>query len=202
MANQQTLRTKTPEGITLEFPVYESARLILNEIKIEDKTSIFKIFSNRDVVKYYDLAAFDNIQQAENLINILQSRFQDGSGIRWAIRLKEDITCIGSCGFNSWNINNRSAVIGYDINRDYWGKGIATEALRVIITKAFEGKLYCDNLNRIQADTVPGNLASEKVLMKLGFKEEGIRRQSGYWKNEYHDLKCFGLLKDEFITQL
>ena len=186
----------------MKFPVYASARLILDEIKLEDKTSIFTIFSNSEVVKYYDLAAFDNMQQAENLIQLLHSRFLDCSGIRWAIRLKEDHRCIGTCGFNSWNIASRSAVIGYDMNRDYWGKGIVTEALRVILTKAFEGDLYCDKLNRIQADTVPDNLASEKVLMKLGFKEEGIRRQSGYWKNEYHDLKCFGLLKDEFITQL
>ena len=43
-----------------------------------------------------------------------------------------------------------------------------------------------------------GNTASESVLKKLGFKEEGIRRSSGFWKNEFHDLKCFGLIKPEF----
>ncbi|WP_042153559.1 hypothetical protein, partial [Pseudoalteromonas sp. '520P1 No. 412'] len=43
-----------------------------------------------------------------------------------------------------------------------------------------------------------GNAASESVLKKLGFKEEGIRRSSGFWKKEFHDLKCFGLIKPEF----
>jgi len=41
--------------------------------------------------------------------------------------------------------------------------------------------------------------ASEYLLLKVGFKEEGLRRQSGYWKGQFHDLKCFGLIRSEFI---
>jgi len=112
--------------------------------------------------------------------------------------MKDDEKLIGTCGFNSWNVAFRSTVIGYDINRQYWGNGYITEALKHIIKIAFDGKLGCDIINRIQADTIPGNIASEKVLLKLGFSEEGIRRQSAFWKNEYHDLKCFSLLRDEY----
>ncbi len=92
----------------------------------------------------------------------------------------------------------RSATIGYDLKPDYWNKGISTEALFEIIRIAFDGKLPCGPLRRIQADTIPGNIASEKVLRKLGFKEEGIRRESAYIKGRYHDMKCFSLLKLEF----
>lgn len=45
---------------------------------------------------------------------------------------------------------------------------------------------------------MPGNQASEALLRKLGFKEEGLRRDSGFWKGCFHDLKCFGLLNTEF----
>jgi len=48
-------------------------------------------------------------------------------------------------------------------------------------------------------DTVPGNKASEALLLNVGFKEEGLRRESGYWKNQFHDLKCFGLIKSEYL---
>ena len=92
----------------------------------------------------------------------------------------------------------KSAVIGYDISSAFWGNGYATEALRAIIHYAFSGQLPCTDLNRIQADTVPGNLASEAVLLKLGFKEEGLLRESGYWKGKFHDLKCFGLIRSEY----
>jgi ribosomal-protein-alanine N-acetyltransferase len=92
----------------------------------------------------------------------------------------------------------RNAVIGYDLMPEYWGNGYASEAVRAIIHAAFIGELWCGPLNRIQADTVPGNYASEVLLRNLGFMEEGLRRESGYWKNAFHDLKCFGLLRSEF----
>lgn len=126
------------------FPTISTKRLVLNEIRKEDKESVFELFSNKDVTKYYDLAAFENMQQAENLITLVQSRFEDKLGIRWAIRKKGDEKLIGSCGFNSWNVPFRSTIIGYDVNRQYWGNGYITEALRHIVKMAFDGKLGCE----------------------------------------------------------
>jgi ribosomal-protein-alanine N-acetyltransferase len=179
-------------------PLLQTQRLELTEISLDDRTAIFEIFSNEDVVKYYDLAPYKDPGQAEELIRLFSARLEQSAGIRWAIRLKGDNKCIGTCGFNSWSQAMSSATIGYDLNRTYWGQGIITEALIPIIQSAFIGVLPCGDINRIQADTVPGNIASEKVLRKLGFKEEGLRRQCGFWKNAFHDLKCFGLLKSEF----
>jgi len=132
------------------------------------------------------------------LIKLVHSIFEKSLGIRWAIRLKSSGLCIGTCGFNAWSEATRSATIGYDLNREYWGRGFITEALFNVIERAFCGHLACKTINRIQADTVLGNIVSENILKNLGFKEEGIRRQSGDWKEEYQDLKCFGLLKNEF----
>ncbi len=92
----------------------------------------------------------------------------------------------------------QSTVIGYDLLPQYWGKGFATEAVHRIVKQAFLGDLPCGAINRIQADTIPENLASESVLLKVGFLDEGIRRQSGYWKQQFHDLKCLGLIKSEY----
>lgn len=92
----------------------------------------------------------------------------------------------------------RNAVIGYDLHPEFWRHGYSSEAVRAIIAAGFAGTLPCGELHRIQADTIPGNSASEALLRRLGFKEEGLRRESGYWKNKFHDLKCFGLLRSEF----
>ena len=94
----------------------------------------------------------------------------------------------------------RHAVLGYDLLPEFWRQGYASEAVRAIISVGFSGALACGELHRIQADTVPGNDASESLLRRLGFKEEGLRRECGYWKNKFHDLKCFGLLRSEFKT--
>ena len=182
----------------MKIPTLQTQRLELTEIRRGDSGSIYEIFSNEEVVKYYDLSPFKDPNQADELIRLFNARIENSSGIRWAIRLNGENKCIGTCGFNSWSPPMRSATIGYDLNRHYWGQGIITEALVPVIQSAFSGTLPCGRINRIQADTVPGNTASEKVLKKLGFKEEGLRRQAGFWKNAFHDLKCFGLLKDEF----
>jgi len=182
----------------VSFPVLETTRLILDKLAEEDSKSLFELFSDSSVVEYYDLEAFTELSQASNLINFFNVRFKDNAGIRWAIRLKETNQLIGTCGFNTWSPKMKNAVIGYDLLPKFWGHGYTTEAVSMIIKSAFMGGLPCGELNRIQGDTVPGNSASEALLLKVGFKEEGIRRQSGYWKNQFHDLKCFGLIKSEF----
>ncbi|SGZ03939.1 Acetyltransferase, GNAT family protein [Moritella viscosa] len=185
-------------GFRLSFPVLETNCLRLDELSKEDSNSLFELFSDSSVVEYYNLEAFTNISQASNLIELFNSRFKENSGIRWAIRLKETNELIGTCGFNTWDHKMKNAVLGYDLLPKYWGMGLTTEAVHRIVKAAFLGELSCGKLNRIQGDTVPGNSASESLLLKVGFKEEGIRRQSGYWKNQFHDLKCFGLIKSEY----
>lgn len=181
----------------MNFPVLKTERLILSEILESDSDAIFSLFRNESVIEYYDLLAFEETSQAKKLIALFKTRFESQLGIRWGIREKEKNKLIGTCGFNSWAVPMKSAVIGYDLDPKYWGKGIAKEAVNEILQAAFSGALPCGPIHRVQADTVPGNDASERLLLTLGFQLEGIRRESGYWKKEFHDLKCFGLLANE-----
>ncbi|MBQ4798742.1 GNAT family N-acetyltransferase [Pseudoalteromonas sp. MMG006] len=180
------------------FPLLSSQRLTLTPINYEDRDAIFALFSDQQVTQYYDLEPLTQISQADKLIALFNTRYKNGEGIRWAIRLKSTDELMGTCGFNSWSVLMKYAFIGYDLKSLYWGKGYAFEAIHMIIKAAFDGLLRCGALNRIQADTVLGNKSSEALLLKLGFFEEGLRRQSGFWKNRFHDLKCFGLLKSDF----
>ena len=183
----------------MTFPTLTTARLTLTKIEESDTQRLFELFSDNAVVKYYDLEAFDNQSQATNLIQAFESRYDQALGIRWAIRLKDTNELIGTCGFNSWNVKMKNAVIGYDLMSGHWEKGITSEAVHCIVQAAFSGDLSCGKLNRIQGDTVLGNIASESLLLKIGFKEEGIRRESGFWKNQFHDLKCFGLIRSDYL---
>ncbi len=180
------------------FPDLTTRRLLLNTITPSDVNAVFSLFSDPQVVNYYDLDEFTEISQAEKLVQLFTSRFQAATGIRWAIRLQDTGSLIGTCGFNSWSEKMRNAVIGYDLLPAYWNKGITTEAVSAIARGGFSGLLPCGALHRIQADTIPGNVASERVLLKLGFKEEGLRREAILLKGTYRDMKCFGLLRHEF----
>jgi len=180
------------------FPDLETPRLKLTQLSTDDSAALFTIFSEEDVIKFYDIEVHESPEQSLKLIEFFNARFFDEIGIRWAIRLKDTNKLIGTCGFNSWNQKMMNAGIGYELSSQYWGLGYATEALNKIIASAFLNELPFGQLYRIQGDTMVGNKASESVLIKLGFKEEGVRRSSGYWKHEFHDLKCFGLIKPDF----
>ncbi|MEM5511641.1 GNAT family protein [Pseudoalteromonas sp. AS84] len=182
----------------MNFPELETARLILTSLSASDSEVLLNIYSDAEVVKFYDIEAYKSEAQSAKLIDFFNARFTENIGIRWAIRLKTTGKLIGTCGFNTWNQKMKNASIGYEIASEYWGCGFASEALHEVINAAFSNQLLFGELYRIQGDTMIGNLASESVLKKLGFKEEGIRRASGYWKNEFHDLRCYGLLKPEF----
>jgi len=182
----------------VNFPELETSRLMLTKLSTSDSHALLNIFSEEDVVKFYDIDVYDSEVQSLKLIEFFNTRFSEAVGIRWAIRIKDTGKLIGTCGFNSWNQKMKNAGIGYELSSKYWGYGYASEALNKIIDSAFCNQLPFGELHRVQGDTMLGNTASESVLIKLGFKEEGIRRASGYWKNKFHDLKCYGLLKPEF----
>jgi [ribosomal protein S5]-alanine N-acetyltransferase len=77
------------------------------------------------------------------------------------------------CRCHRWNPGYRSASLGYCFDDAAWGHGYATEAARGLLRWAF-GTL---DLNRVQAETDTRNLASARVLEKLGFVREGTLRE-------------------------
>lgn len=102
--------------------------------------------------------------------------------MRWAIVLREqENRVIGSCGYYNLNEANRSVEIGYDLHPAHWRQGIMTEALRAAINYGFSNK-FPFWLNRIEALTYVEHEASAGLLRKLGFQEEGIRREYGHFR--------------------
>ena len=175
-------------------PDLQTSRLALTRIRPTDVHAVFELFSDPKVLEYYDLEPLAALPDAERLMQVFESRFSSMTGIRWAIREHGSDSLIGTCGFNSWNRKMRHGSIGYELKQSHWRQGLATEAVTRVVYAAFSGLLPCGRLHRIQADTVLGNAASERLLLRLGFKEEGIRRDAMYIRGSYWDMKCFGLV--------
>lgn len=177
-----------------EFPVLHTKRLALRQVRPSDAPALFAIFSNPAVTRYYDQPTFTELAQAEALAARMQQRFAEKRTIRWAITRADDDRLIGTCGFAEWKRHFHCAAIGYELAQGEWGQGIMTEVLTAVLTYGFTQM----QLNRIEAYVMTGNTASMRLLQKLGFQEEGLLRQYGYWQNAYHDLHLFALLKREF----
>ncbi len=172
-----------------EFPVLETPRLILRAATSDDAEAVFAIFADEEVTRYHDLSTFTSLEEALGVIERRARRFANGQGIRWGIVRKGDNTLIGSCGFGAWDKQAHRAEIGYELARNCWGQGIMTEALQAILPFGFERM----GLHEVVAEVMLQNTASMRVLTKLGFRDEGILPQRGYWKGEHHDLKRFVL---------
>jgi ribosomal-protein-alanine N-acetyltransferase len=183
-----------------KFPVLHTQRLVLREFQKSDAQAVFDIFSRDIATRYHNLETMHSIEQAKRLVETRASLFEKGLGMRWAIALKDrkDIA-IGSCGYYAANRAFRSIEIGYDLHPDYWGQGLMQEALTAIINLGF-GDAFPFRLNRIEALTYLEHKTSIALLKRLGFQQEGVRREYGYWKNKFHDLRGFSLLRRDWET--
>lgn len=176
------------------FPVLHTPRLDLVEIKQPHLKDIFKLLGDKRVTKFYNVVTLSEKQEAQKYIDWFRSRFEEGLGVRWGIALKGHESIIGTIGFNSFTKAHRAS-IGYDLQHKEWNKGFLTEALKEIVKFGF----FTLEVNRIEAEVMQGNLASERVLEKAGFIREGILRQWMLWNGNYYDMTMFSLLRNDLI---
>ncbi|KAA3664477.1 MAG: N-acetyltransferase, partial [Chloroflexi bacterium] len=118
----------------MQFPELLTDRLCLRELKVSDQSDLFRIFSDPDVTKFYNINAFRSLEDSLALLERRQQRFYKGQGIHWGITLREDGNrLIGCCGFNAWKPRQQIGEIGYELERPYWNQGIMTEALTALL---------------------------------------------------------------------
>jgi len=176
-------------------PILETSRLILKKISSEDAEDMFEYASDPEVTKYLSSWEYHkNIEDSLKFINLLLSRYEKGNPSDWGVYLKENGKLIGTCGFSFIDEKNMVGEVGYVLGRKYWNKGIMTEAVRKVIEFGFE-KL---NLNRIQARCKVENIASERVMQKVGMKFEGVLREAVFAKGRFWDMKMYSILKREY----
>ncbi|MFN2233533.1 MAG: GNAT family N-acetyltransferase [Anaerolineales bacterium] len=182
-----------------DFPIQKTERLLLREFRPTDAVAVFDSLSQEAATKYINRGPMQSLEEAEKLVEVRASLFERGIGIRWAITLRENPDyLIGSCGYYKMDQGNHSVETGYDLHPTFWRQGLMTEALTAVINFAYSDQFFF-YLNRIQALTYVDNQASIGLLMKLGFREEGLRREAGYWENQYHDLRSFSLLQRDWM---
>lgn len=89
--------------------------------------------------------------------------------------------------------------IGYFLAEPYWGKGIAAQAIQLVVKYLFETA----EVNRIQAEVMPFNERSKRVLLKNGFTKEGTLRQAHVWSGKgLVDLEIYSILAEEYFASI
>lgn len=98
---------------------------------------------------------------------------------------------MGTIGFNAWMPKHRRAEIGYELHPDHWHRGYATEAVSRIVAYGFDQL----ELARIGAVVFRENQASQTVLTKLGFQQEGILRDYIVQDGKSYDTHVYSILR-------
>ena len=181
------------EEIFTQFPKLETKRLILKEIKPKHAEELYNIYSDSEVMKFYDVEPLENLDQSRYYLNRFAEGYRNKMSIRWGIELKESGIIIGTCGFYNWAKKACRAEIGYELTKKNWRQGIMTEALRAIVPFAFEKM----GLMRIEAYVEPENIGSIRLLNKIGFHEEGVLEEFAFYKGKNHRFSLFFLDKSE-----
>lgn len=148
-------------------PKLETQRLILRRYKESDIDMQYEVLTDDRLAKYI---MFPNLTKEEEL-DCIKDWIKDANDSKyekWVITLKDNDIPIGNISVNRIEKKHNYCNVGYVILYNYWGKGYAAEALKVVSDYLLDSRYYlvecsCNELNK----------QSSKVMEKAGFKKDG-----------------------------
>jgi [ribosomal protein S5]-alanine N-acetyltransferase len=171
-----------------KFPLLSTNRLTLRAPTPKDAAAFGALLSIPAVTRFSNWPDAPSKVQSDRYARWMSKLYASGKGCAWIIEVRDSRIPIGAIRFNRFEKKWRSGEIGYELHPDFWGKGLMSEA--VAAAMACGHQIF--RLNRIEAWTLPGNAASDRVLAKAGFRYEGTLRQKAWFKGSYHDFRMFG----------
>ena len=180
------------------LPTINGGRIRLRRLTADDVDSLFSIFSDPEVMRYWSSTPLEDTKAAEKLLADIDDSFQKRVLFQWGIARQTDNYVIGTCTLYHIDTDNRRGEIGYALGSEHWRRGYMQEALTQLINFCF-GSL---NLHRLEADVDPKNNSSIKILERLGFRKEGYLRERWLVGGEVHDSLFYGLLVSDWLSNL
>lgn len=146
---------------------FSTERLVLRRPESTDAAAVFAYGSDPEVAKFADWPQLVRVEDAATALANAAQRWGSGDEYSWRVTVKPDGTAVGGV---ACSIDGHRAELGFLLSRSLWGHGYATEAARVV----FEWLRSLPGVVRIQATTDIDNVASARVLEKLGMSREAI----------------------------
>lgn len=141
------------------------------------------------------LTTTSQIFSKSNVASFLENIVTDKNRIDFIIRVKESNKIVGEIVINDIDRQYRSASIRVAIyKREDFGKGYGSEALILALNYGF-GMM---NLHRVELEVLNINKRAIHVYERIGFKQEGMKRDGCYYNHQYYDLVTMSILEDEF----
>jgi [ribosomal protein S5]-alanine N-acetyltransferase len=147
--------------------VLETDRLIMTEWVMQDWMEFRPIASDPDVMRYIGDGSTWSDQRIQAFVERQMQEWNRYRFCLWKMLQKNDLRLVGFCGLQHLS-QTEEIEIGWWLAKASWGKGLATEAARVVLHYGFETAA----LQRIVAIARPANYASIRIMEKLGMRYE------------------------------
>ncbi|MBN2382470.1 GNAT family N-acetyltransferase [bacterium] len=173
----------------------EGKTIYLREVRLSDVNgNYYRWLNDPDVSQYLETRFIP--QSMENIKKYVENLDGRKDEIFMAMCLLENDKHIGNIKLGPINWIHRSADISLVIGeKDYWGKGIATEAVSLVTRYAFEVL----NMHKLRAGCYDGNKGSIKAFLKNGFEKEGVRKEERFVGDKWVDEILLGLTVHNFV---
>lgn len=176
------------------LPSLETPRLVLRPLSRDDAADVFEYARDDEVSRTTTWEAHRTIEDTHRFLDSVLGGMERGEVAPWALELKADGHVVGTCGFGWWRPQHARAELGYALARRCWNLGLMTEAAAEAIRFGFEHM----RLHRLEAQCLPDNIGSARVMEKNGMRCEGILRGSMFAKGAYRDRKIYAILRPEW----
>jgi ribosomal-protein-alanine N-acetyltransferase len=181
-----------PDQIPIRTP-----RLVLREFVFDDFEAVDAYAKDPEVARFTEWGPNSALHTLEFIrLSIEAACAEPRTRYTLAVTLPDDGTLIGACEL-SVEPNHREGSVGYTLRRDQWGNGYATETVRALCEFGF-GPL---GLHRVCATSDVLNVASWRVMEKLGMKREGHLREHLWLRDRWRDSYLYSVLDREWIAQ-
>lgn len=174
-------------------PTLHTERLVLRELRHSDAERVFAMRSDPAVMQHVTRPLAQTMADATALITLIHDTQRANDGIQWAITQQGEDAFIGMIGFWRMQKEHHRGELGYMLMPAYWGKGYMSEAIATAVEYGFSTLGF----HRIDATTIPENVASMRALEKNGFRREGVLRESSLQKGRFKDVVHFGRLASD-----
>lgn len=169
--------------------ILQTERLTLSPVTPEDAALVFTVMADPDVMAHMDTAATEDPDLALAFVEDQVGEMAREEALYWSVRRSVDGAYLGSVDLSDIDWRHHRAEVGFVLARPAWGHGYAWEAMQAVM-----GYAATLGLRRLWARTQVGNNASEKLLHKLGFEQEGYLKGHVDRDGERRDCRLWGLL--------
>ena len=171
-----------------------SKRLTLRPVEEVDLDDLLDTNGDSEVTRFLPYATWQSRDDGLAWLRRMETLATSGTSRQLVLARNTDAKVIGTLLLFRYDEPSARLEVGYALGRDHWGKGLMAEALEAICDHAFSTL----SIRRMEAEVNPSNIASNRLMQRIGFTLEGVLRKRWVAKGVAYDSNFYGCLAEDW----